>query len=119
MIQSFNFEITHKDKPGELFHMLSIEAESQKEANEKAQVELDFFSQSMEIMPTEFLDFVHIVPKINYPENFIASKDKAGFAWFPIHFDSAYKDLADIAETEDWEYHSTPIEYERPILVII
>jgi len=38
------------------------------------------------------------------------------FAWFPASFDEAYGDLANQAEHEDWEYHYSSTEHERPVL---
>lgn len=103
----FYFTISHKDDQIMALKHLIIHSDSQEIATNFASEEFEEYKNSL------------LIKTKNYPENFLTNKDKnmIGFAFFPMHFDLAYKDLADMAEAEDWEYHSTSAEYERPVLV--
>ena len=126
MAQTFNFVITHKDDLTVALKHLNISAENQEIATDFANQEFEEYKNGLLLEPEEYaenlitnnLEIIHEDEPIlssKYPEKLI-EKHKTGFAWFPVSFDSAFKDLADMAETEDWEYHSTPTKYERPIL---
>lgn len=106
---SYDFAISHKDDPTMALKFITINSDS-----DSQDIATDFANQAFE----EYKDGLLFKLK-KYPENLISSKDRTGFAWFPVSFDStdsAFKDLAEMAETEDWEYRSTPTKYERPIL---
>ena len=56
-----------------------------------------------------------------WPEKLLDSKDEEGshqfgFSWFPGELDDAFNKLADVAEPEDWDYHFTETEHNKPIL---
>ena len=53
-----------------------------------------------------------------WPESLTSSGEESrnGFAWFPDDFESIFKELADLAEKEDWDYHYTSTPFKRPVL---
>jgi hypothetical protein len=122
---TFYFSVIHKDDPTEVLKRLTIPAETQEIATDFANQEFEEYKNGL-LFDVEKIsendDVVVsrkdaiILPQKNYPENLVSDKDEVGFAWFPAFLDS-YRDLADTAETEDWEYHFTSTRHERPILI--
>src|SRR3989344_1099258 len=56
-----------------------------------------------------------------WPEKLLDSRgdvgnSQVGFAWFPGEIDDVLDKLAKLAEKEDWDYHFTDTEHNKPIL---
>ena len=111
----YYFAITHKDDPTVVLKHLIVPAETQEVSTDFANQGLEEYKKGLSVESEKFEQAEFLGPPM-YPENLVTTKGVTGFAWFPT-FLSAYKELADIAEAENWDYHFTPTKYEKPLLV--